>query len=136
MEGTFNSCINVQMPSTGHQALDMMCGNYEAAKCDYVKWFSFMGHENTPLVPFPINYFPEENADYTPEDVPYFTCDQVWDEGDEQCSCMDCKNVCLPYELEEEKPPFTINGTDGVAVVMAIVFALLALGITIGVLVA
>jgi Niemann-Pick C1 protein len=57
MNGTFDSCKNVQFPSSGQLALDLMCGDWGASRCSPARWYGFMGNaENNPFVPFQINY--------------------------------------------------------------------------------
>lgn len=57
LEGTFNSCNKVSVPSTGQLALDLMCGEWGASRCTALKWFHFMGDaENNVYVPFQITY--------------------------------------------------------------------------------
>lgn len=55
-KGTYESCKNVFIPSTGQKALDLMCGHWGSASCNDERWFTFMGDKDTPNVPFPINY--------------------------------------------------------------------------------
>lgn len=55
-KGTYESCKNILVPSTGQKALDLMCGHWGSNACNDERWFSFMGDRNTPYVPFPINY--------------------------------------------------------------------------------
>jgi Niemann-Pick C1 protein len=56
INGTYNSCKNVQYPSTGQLALDLMCGEWGAAKCSPINWYNFMGDETKQVVPFQIDY--------------------------------------------------------------------------------
>lgn len=63
MNGTFDSCKNVQVPSTGQLALDLMCGSWGASKCSPTRWFGFMGDTGNPYVPFQINYLPQKSTD-------------------------------------------------------------------------
>ncbi|KAJ4447560.1 hypothetical protein ANN_09567 [Periplaneta americana] len=57
MNGTYNSCKQVSVPSTSRLALDMMCGEWGASRCSARKWFTYMGQsEGNPFVPFEINY--------------------------------------------------------------------------------
>lgn len=57
LEGTFNSCSKVSVPSTGQLALDIMCGEWGASRCTPLKWFHYMGDaENNVYVPFQITY--------------------------------------------------------------------------------
>lgn len=64
LNGTFNSCKNVQVPSTGQLAFDLMCGSWGASKCTPQRWFHFMGDaKNNLYVPFQINYLPQKSTD-------------------------------------------------------------------------
>lgn len=56
--GTYDSCKQVSMPSTGQPALDLMCPPYGAAGCTALRWFRFMGTASpeNPFVPFQITY--------------------------------------------------------------------------------
>lgn len=56
IRGTFDSCKNVQFPSTGQLSLDLMCGSWGAAKCTADRWYSFMSDVSEDFVPFQINY--------------------------------------------------------------------------------
>lgn len=56
LEGTFNSCNKVSVPSTGQLAMDLMCGIWGASRCTTLKWFHYMGDANNPYVPFQITY--------------------------------------------------------------------------------
>lgn len=58
LEGTYKSCKQVSVPSSGQLALDLMCGNWGASKCSAMRWFQFMGTagDTNPFVPFQINY--------------------------------------------------------------------------------
>lgn len=61
--GTFNSCRNVIFPSSGQMALDLMCGNFGAAKCSPMRWYGYMGDAtDNPYVPFQINYRPHNTS--------------------------------------------------------------------------
>lgn len=62
MNGTYGSCNQVAVPSTGQLALDIMCGEWGASRCSAKKWFSFMGtKEGNSFVPFQINYIAHQN---------------------------------------------------------------------------
>lgn len=64
MNGTFDSCKQVQVPSTGQLALDLMCGSWGASKCSAERWFGYMGDsKGNPFVPFQINYLPQKSPD-------------------------------------------------------------------------
>lgn len=80
LEGTFNSCNKVSVPSTGQLALDIMCGEWGASRCTALKWFHFMGDaENNIYVPFQITY---KNTDgpigsFTPVDPVITPCSKA-----------------------------------------------------------
>lgn len=53
LEGTYGSCKQVSMPSTGQLAMDVMCGSWAAAKCNAMRWFTYIGEtKDNPYVPF------------------------------------------------------------------------------------
>lgn len=57
LEGTYRSCKQVSVPSTGQLALDLMCGDWGAYRCSPIKWFTYMGStDGNPYVPFQIDY--------------------------------------------------------------------------------
>lgn len=80
LEGTFNSCSKVSVPSTGQLAMDIMCGIWGASRCTPMKWFHYMGDaENNGYVPFQITY---KNTDvpvgnFTPVDPIVTPCSKA-----------------------------------------------------------
>ncbi|XP_030025316.1 NPC intracellular cholesterol transporter 1 isoform X1 [Manduca sexta] len=124
MAATFNSCSQVQYPSTNQLALDLMCGDAGAEYCTPQLWFDYMGDKQTPKVPFQINYIGgDEPVDgFTPYNPPTRACN-VGINGQPGCSCLDCERSC-PAPAPRPAPParFSIAGADGYAVIMAIVF--------------
>lgn len=83
--GTFGSCRNVFVPSTGQRALDLMCGNWGSKDCTDERWFKYMGDRInfTPNVPFQINYaFHNTNATvdgFTPLNARVVPCNESAD---------------------------------------------------------
>ncbi|XP_049852648.1 NPC intracellular cholesterol transporter 1 homolog 1b-like isoform X2 [Schistocerca gregaria] len=131
MEGTFNSCRQVLMPSSGVPALEAMCGSFGAAGCTYDRWFAYMGDDDTPLVPFPIVYnetAPDGMELYNPDVLP---CNQSY-ENDYACSCADCEESCpadiTVIDTGETNEEFKIGEADGVLVIMAIIYGIFAIG--------
>ncbi|XP_049876283.1 NPC intracellular cholesterol transporter 1 isoform X1 [Pectinophora gossypiella] len=125
MGAVYNSCSQVQVPSTNGLALDVMCGDAGSQYCTPQKWFTYMGDAaGNPYVPFQINYLggdaPVDGfTPYNPETRP---CN-VGVNGQPGCSCLDCDAACpAPPPRPPPPKPFSINGADGYAVVMAIVF--------------
>ncbi|XP_070150213.1 NPC intracellular cholesterol transporter 1 isoform X4 [Polyergus mexicanus] len=126
LEGTFNSCNKVSVPSTGQLALDIMCGEWGASRCTALKWFHFMGDaENNIYVPFQITY---KNTDgpigsFTPVDPVITPCSKALNKNTPACSCVDCEQSCpIPPPVPPLPKPFSIFGYDGYEVIMTIIF--------------
>lgn len=84
MDGTFSSCKNVQFPSSGQLALDLMCGDWGASRCSPKRWYGFMGDASTnSFVPFQINYRPHTSSvkvdGFTPMDPRVIPCSESVD---------------------------------------------------------
>lgn len=135
VNGTYESCHQVVMPSSGGLALGSMCAPYSAEDCSPIRWFEFMGNEKeSDFVPFQINYIitSEDNATFSPLQIETKSCSERYDNDSAACSCLDCEASCpgkgglspLPYEPEEQ---FEIAGFYGVAFIMCIIYAVLAL---------
>lgn len=57
IDGTYDSCKQVSMPSTGQLAMDLICGSWGSQKCTAKRWFDYMGEpEGNSFVPFKIKY--------------------------------------------------------------------------------
>ncbi|CAD7086055.1 unnamed protein product [Hermetia illucens] len=124
---TFQSCSQVQVPSTGRLALDMMCGIYGASKCSPMRWFQFMGDaRDNPYVPFQINYRAEGDnttTEFTPLDPKTYGCSEALNPSTPACSCVDCEASCPKPPPEPPIPqPFRIGNFDAISVIMLIVF--------------
>ncbi|XP_061516670.1 NPC intracellular cholesterol transporter 1 isoform X3 [Anopheles gambiae] len=129
LNGTFESCNQVSVPSTGQLALDLMCGDWGASRCSAKKWFFYMGDaENNLYVPFQIDYVahssPNETIDgYLPWNPRIVPCSEKLDANTPACSCVDCEASCPKPPAPPGPPqPFVIYGMDGYAVVMFVVF--------------
>lgn len=139
---TFKSCINVQFPSSGQLGLDLMCGEWGAAKCTPRRWYFWMGDVTEDYVPFQINYRYQTAKGFrlsSPQVVP---CNQSVDVSllvfwllkktywcffsqgiRPACSCVDCASSCpKPPSLEEKPEKFLLWGFDKYVVGMFIVF--------------
>jgi Niemann-Pick C1 protein len=79
LNGTYKSCSRVSMPSSGQLALDLMCGEYGAARCSPEKWFHSMGDINNPFVPFQIDYIASDKpvGKYIPMDPEVTPCNKA-----------------------------------------------------------
>ncbi|KAK7603119.1 hypothetical protein V9T40_003118 [Parthenolecanium corni] len=104
INGTFDSCKQVMMSTTGQLVLDLMCGSWGAEKCTPQRLFSFMG-TRSEYVPFTIQYITkiDPSSSYkliSPATIP---CYQALDNSTVACSCTDCKESCPLYtEFEGE----------------------------------
>ncbi|XP_026286782.1 NPC intracellular cholesterol transporter 1 isoform X2 [Frankliniella occidentalis] len=126
LQGIFDSCAGVFVPSSGQRALDLMCGPWGSSLCTALRWFAFIGStgEANPFAPFAISYHASDVPVSTaiPMDFPVAPC-YVGSNGKPPCSCVDCQQSCpapLPPSPPEE--PFVIAGKDGITVVMFLVF--------------
>ncbi|KAG7205223.1 hypothetical protein KM043_018307 [Ampulex compressa] len=126
LDGTFNSCNKVSVPSTGQLALDLMCGEWGASRCTAKKWFHYMGDaEYNSYVPFQITYIntDEPIGSFTPMDPKITPCSKPLNKNTPACSCVDCEQSCAaPPPAPPLPEPFSILGYDGYAVTMIIVF--------------
>ncbi|XP_031627932.1 NPC intracellular cholesterol transporter 1 homolog 1b [Contarinia nasturtii] len=110
IEGVFNSCKGIVMPSTGQYVLDMgTCGLYDSKTCTAKRWYEFMGDaENNPFVPFQLNYkFDNAERAFRTDTK---KCNEAYDSS-VPCSCVDCSLSCPtnekdPGETVEPENPF------------------------------
>ncbi|XP_071630654.1 NPC intracellular cholesterol transporter 1 isoform X2 [Temnothorax longispinosus] len=126
LDGTFNSCNKVSVPSTGQLALDLMCGEWGASRCTPLKWFHYMGDaENNVYVPFQITYVNTDKpvGSFVPVDPPITPCSTALNKNTPACSCVDCEQSCpVPPPMPPLPKPFSIFGYDGYEVIMTIIF--------------
>ncbi|XP_077294393.1 Niemann-Pick type C-1a isoform X2 [Arctopsyche grandis] len=127
MVGVFDSCKQVQMPSTGQFAMDIMCGSWGASRCTADRWFEYLGDAKENLyVPFQITYKGVDGpvGNYTPVKLPVFPCSVSVNNGT-ACSCLDCEASCpVPPPKPPAPAPFVVAGLDGYALIMLLVFIL------------
>ncbi|XP_012286776.1 Niemann-Pick C1 protein isoform X2 [Orussus abietinus] len=127
VNGTYDSCKQVSVPSTGQLALDFMCGE-PASRCTAYKWFKNMGNAmENPYVPFEIVYVTSDEpvGPYTPVDPPITPCSKPLKPGVPACSCVDCQESCpVPPPAPPLPEPFILLGYDGYKVVTTIIFVL------------
>ncbi|KAK0166490.1 hypothetical protein PV328_004905 [Microctonus aethiopoides] len=126
LEGTYNSCRRVSVPSTGQLALDIMCGEFGASRCSAQKWFHYLGDaDHNSFVPFQITYIEGDNkvGPFTPVNPKITPCSEGINSKTPACSCVDCEESCpVPPPAPPPPQPFTLLGHDGIAVVMTIIF--------------
>lgn len=123
--GMFNSCKNVQDPSSGKAALSMLCG-MEASQCTPEKWLRYLGEKslNPDFIPFNIYFNISSNSTMSldilnltlhPKNATFEPCTG-------RCSCQDCSTSCQPIEPTVLPNAFTILGFDPLEFVMACTF--------------
>lgn len=124
-ESFYNSCKDVQMPSSNGKAMAILCGNKD---CNASKWLKYMGNTGNGKAPFPINYFFDshlspDNTTMYPLNISNTRCNETYDNSSAVCSCQDCEISCLPVPPPPSpKKPFTIFGLDGVSFIMGCIF--------------
>lgn len=99
--GMFNSCRNVQMPSSNTPALSLLCGT-DASQCTPQKWLDYMGTTDNGQAPFDIYFYISKknmtfkNSTLKPLDTEAVPCSKAPSNDTEPCSCQDCKASCAP----------------------------------------
>ncbi|CAH1126728.1 unnamed protein product [Ceutorhynchus assimilis] len=98
LEGIYNSCKDVSLPSTGEAVMQSACGVYGSIWCTAKRFFDYIDDpDQNPFAPFRI-YFADRGTD-SPLDFVVPSCDQAY-EGSSACTCSDCPVNCPanPYE--------------------------------------
>lgn len=95
LNGTYESCKSVIVPSTGAKAISLMCGSAGAERCNAEVWYNYLGNATSPFVPFQITYkrFPRDVkrvGQFIPINPEIKRCDESVDGVKPPCSCMDC----------------------------------------------
>ena len=132
--GMFNSCKEVQMPSTNEKALTVFCG-HTAAQCTIKVWLDYMGDTSNGHTPFTINFNITDKPWFDPTtNMTYFPMNELTTKCNETalnksaCSCQDCKASCseIPSYPKPTKPP-TILGFDSWYFIMFILYIIFVL---------
>ena len=134
-DGMFVSCKDVQNPSSGKKALDMMCGR-PAEQCTIETWLDFMGDpKKNPMTPFKINFDVTANSSIVVEnqnhtDVTLYPMKDETMPCNKTCGCQDCQASCVPLPPASVPHTWTILGYDTMYVIMFSIFVgfLLAFG--------
>ncbi|KAG8224453.1 hypothetical protein J437_LFUL003176, partial [Ladona fulva] len=128
VSGTYNSCAQVSVPSTGYLAMDLMCGDWGASRCTPYRWFRFMGdEESNSYAPFQMTYIysNEEVDNFTPLSPPIIPCSKPLNNDTPACSCVDCERSCPAPPPPAPKPnPWLIFGEDGYTIAAALLFVI------------
>ncbi|XP_059499854.1 NPC1-like intracellular cholesterol transporter 1 [Stegostoma tigrinum] len=125
-EGSYNSCRNVRIPSTGGYAISPMCGKYGAALCNAERWLRFQGDSSNGLAPLDIHFVlvppisngstpgPGPGGGIVPYDGAFHRCDQPSGPGGQACSCLDCVESCPALPPPPPPPgPWMLGQMDG-----------------------
>ncbi|KAK8379095.1 hypothetical protein O3P69_019135 [Scylla paramamosain] len=110
VDAIYESCKDVLMPSSNSKAMSVMCGSWGTLYCSGPRLFEFMG--SNPLAPFTVNYL------FTVICLPRTTPTHV--------AAWTALPPAPARPLPPPPSPFTLFGVDGLAVVMGVVFLLLA----------
>jgi len=122
--GMFNSCRDVQNPSSGKHALDMLCGK-DASTCTPKYWLQFMGNKTmNPMVPFMINFVLTPNDTFVPGlNVTLHPMTSHIEPCNQSCSCQDCRSQCTPLPPDVPPSHWTILGYDAICFIIACAYA-------------
>ncbi|XP_055608436.1 NPC intracellular cholesterol transporter 1 homolog 1b [Uranotaenia lowii] len=121
VEGVYNSCKGVVIPSSGKFAMDMACGGWESTRCTAERWFEYMGDADTnDYVPFKIEYqYPDDPEIRYDREV--LGCNEAYEDAN-SCSCVDCFDSCPVSEPPQpDDPGFMVGDLNGVTFVVAMV---------------
>ncbi|BFZ21461.1 hypothetical protein BsWGS_24500 [Bradybaena similaris] len=105
----YNSCHNVQNPSSNQPALALLCGR-DYDKCTVSSWLDYMGSTSNQQTPFDI-WFHINSSDVvingtvlTPLEFKSIPCNKAPSNDTEACSCQDCLATCQPVPPPAPKP--------------------------------
>nr|XP_014344420.1 PREDICTED: Niemann-Pick C1-like protein 1 [Latimeria chalumnae] len=127
-DGSFDSCKNVRILSTGGYAISAMCGKYGPTLCNAQRWLDYQGDINNGLAPLDIDFRLIENGTTIGDGiVPYngklWKCSESLTPDGQACSCQDCPQSCAQIPPPAPPPrPFQIGQVDGVLVICIIMF--------------
>ncbi|XP_060525180.1 NPC intracellular cholesterol transporter 1 homolog 1b-like [Cylas formicarius] len=94
IDGIYDTCKDVSLPSTGERVLQSTCGSYGAIWCNPTRWFDYMNDPSqNPVTPFKINLVTVNSSWEGAVNFPILGCDQAYDDSS-ACSCSDCPKSC------------------------------------------
>lgn len=125
----FNSCKNVNFPSSNTKVLSLYCGSYGSAHCTAQRWLDFMGDKDNQQTPFQINFqLGGAPSPMEPMDTRVYSCQEAPNNQTQPCSCQDCPASCPPLPpLPPPPPQFLIFGIDGYIVIFSAVYVAFAI---------
>lgn len=133
LSGVYNSCMEVQMPSTSGKVVPtVMCSkkpNNET--CNVTYFLQTIGAKGTS--PMAINFLQDgapADSSIVPNNNTVYKCSQAVKnfQGENPCSCIDCTAGCpTPIPLPVDPTIWKLFGIDGMAVLMTVVYLLIFL---------
>ncbi|XP_004676600.1 PREDICTED: Niemann-Pick C1-like protein 1 [Condylura cristata] len=98
-EKTYNSCSQVQFPSTASTVVGIMCGVYGSVFCNAQRWLDYQGNTDNNFAPLDITFHllessqsPGGGVQPLGGEVP--PCNVPLGENEQACSCLDCASSC------------------------------------------
>ncbi|KXJ81281.1 hypothetical protein RP20_CCG020355 [Aedes albopictus] len=121
VQGVYDSCKGVILPSSGKYGMDIACGGWESTGCTAERWYEFLGDSiNNDYVPFLIEYQYPENA-YNRYNQDVLHCNEGYNDSN-SCSCVDCFDSCPVSDPPKAVDPgFLVGDLNGVTFVVAVV---------------
>ncbi|XP_055296529.1 NPC intracellular cholesterol transporter 1 homolog 1b [Sitodiplosis mosellana] len=96
IQGVYDSCSRVLMPSSGNYAMDLACGLYDSRSCSAERWYEYTGNFTfNEFVPFQINYVFGNDTNVFRADTK--KCNESYPNSVE-CACTDCPVSCPANE--------------------------------------
>ncbi|XP_052763831.1 NPC intracellular cholesterol transporter 1-like isoform X1 [Mya arenaria] len=125
----YDSCKDVQMPSSNDKAMSILCGR-PAKDCTPSTWMAYMGSTGNGQAPFPIIYnFTDKavvykNETYNPLNMTNVRCNETVTNDTQACSCQDCQVSCAPLPPPPApKKQWKIFSIDAISFIMGCIFA-------------
>ncbi|XP_072021310.1 NPC intracellular cholesterol transporter 1-like [Amphiura filiformis] len=100
-EGMYNSCKDVQFPSSNSKVMSLFCGAYGADHCSAERWLGFMGDKANGQTPFQIDFTIVNKTNPVPApmiamNMSIYPCSEGIGNLTAPCSCQDCVASCPP----------------------------------------
>uniref|UniRef100_A0A8C8SLW0 NPC intracellular cholesterol transporter 1 n=1 Tax=Pelusios castaneus TaxID=367368 RepID=A0A8C8SLW0_9SAUR len=116
----YNTCKDVEAPSSNDKALGLLCGR-EAKDCNATNWIKYMLSKDNGQTPFSIIPIFSDISVHGKSPMNNATkgCNESVDDVTGPCSCQDCSLVCGPKPQPPPPPaPWLLLGLDAMYVIM------------------
>ncbi|XP_037357485.1 NPC1-like intracellular cholesterol transporter 1 [Talpa occidentalis] len=133
-EQTYDSCSQVQFPSTASTVVGIMCGAYGSVFCNAQRWLDYQGNTDNNFAPLDITFHLLESSEspgggIQPLDSEVPPCNVSLGENQQACSCLDCAASCPvishPSALDATFRLGSMAGGLVLIIILCSVFALL-----------